>query len=84
MLDWGHRLVLRNVDKGRDTRSSPALDNLLATGLVREHEGTYAVTPAGKAALKATKATKLERIGWPVVWGCLVIVAVASVIELLT
>ena len=67
-----------------DARPSPALDNLLATGLVRENEGAYAVTPAGKAALAATKATKLERIGWPVVWACLAIVALASVIELLT
>ncbi len=83
MLDWGHRLVLRSVANGGHARPSPALRNLEAAGLVRAHERMYEITDEGRAALAASKATKLERIGWPVVWICLFIVAVASVIELL-
>jgi hypothetical protein len=85
MLDWGHRIVLRSVAGGGHTRPSPALHHLEAAGLVRasENERTYEITDEGRAALAASKATKLERIGWPVVWICLFIVAVASVIELL-
>jgi hypothetical protein len=83
MLDWGHRLVLRSVAKGGHVRPSPALTNLEAAGLVRARENAYEVTDAGRVALAASKATKLERIGWPVVWICLFVVAVASVIELL-
>jgi hypothetical protein len=83
VLDWGHRLVLRSVARGGDVRPSPALTNLEAAGLVRAHERTYEITEEGRAALAASKSTKLERIGWPIVWGCLFIVALASVIELL-
>jgi hypothetical protein len=83
MLDWGHRLVLRSVASGGNVRPSPALTNLAAAGLVRAHGETYEITDAGRAALAASKATKLERIGWPVVWICLFVVALASVIELL-
>jgi hypothetical protein len=81
MLDWGHRLVLRSVAKGGHTRPSPALDNLLAAGLVARTEHG---TEAGRVALAATKTTRIERIGWPVVWVCLFVVALASVIELLS
>ena len=84
MLDWGHRLVLRSVAKGGHTRPSPALDDLIATGLVRRTEAGTEVTDAGRSALAATKTTRMERIGWPVVWVCLFIVALASVIELLS
>jgi hypothetical protein len=84
VLDWGHRIVLRSVARGGDTRPSPALENLIAAGLVRRTDAGLEVTPAGKVALEAAKATRLERIGWPVVWGCLFIVALASVIELLS
>jgi hypothetical protein len=83
MLDWGHKLVLRSVAKGGHVRPSPALINLEAAGLVRAHERTYEITDEGRAALAASKSTKLERIGWPIVWVCLFIVALASVIELL-
>ena len=84
MLDWGHRLVLRSVAKGGHVRPSPALTNLEAAGLVRARERTYEITDEGRAALDASKATKLERVGGPVVWVCLFIVALASVIELLS
>ena len=86
MLDWGHRLVLRSVAKGGHTRPSPALTNLEAAGLVREraNQRSYEITDQGRAALAASKSTKLERIGWPVVWVCLFIVALASIIELLS
>lgn len=83
MLDWGHKLVLRSVAKGGHVRPSPALNNLEAAGLVRAREDRYEVTDEGRVALAASKSTKLERIGWPIVWGCLFIVALASVIELL-
>ena len=83
MLDWGHRVVLRSVARGGHTRPSPALTNLEAAGLVRSEERTYEITDEGRAALSASKTTKLERIGWPIVWICLFIVAIASVIELL-
>ena len=86
MLDWGHRLVLRSVSKGGHTRMSTALTNLEAAGLVRVsgNERTYEITDEGRAALAASKSTKLERVGWPIVWICLFIVALASVIELLS
>ena len=48
------------------------------------NERTYEITDQGRAALAASKSTKLERVGWPVVWICLFIVAVSSLIELLT
>jgi hypothetical protein len=83
MLDWGHRIVLRSVANGAHTRPSPALTNLEAAGLVRAHGETYEITDEGRAALAASKSTKLEKIGWPIVWVCLFIVALASVIELL-
>ena len=86
MLDWGHRIVLRSVASGGHTRPSPALTNLEAAGLVRPsgNEHTYEITDEGRAALAASKSTKLERVGWPIVWICLFIVAVSSLIELLT
>jgi len=86
MLDWGHRIVLRSVASGGHTRPSPALTNLEAAGLVRPsgNERTYEITDQGRAALAASKSTKLERVGWPVVWICLFIVAASSLIELLT
>ena len=52
-------------------------------GHVRPRERAYEITDEGRAALAASKSTKLERIGWPVVWICLFVVALASVIELL-
>jgi hypothetical protein len=81
MLDFGHRTVLKSVASGRATRASPALANLVAAGLVRETGGRHVVTDAGRVALEAGKTTRVERIGWPVAWVCLVIVAVASVLD---
>jgi hypothetical protein len=83
MLDWGHRMVLRSVAKGGHDRPSPALTNLQAAGLVRPNDRFYEITDEGRAALAASKSTKLERIGWPFVWVCLFIVALATVVELL-
>ena len=75
--------MLRSVERGGHTRPSPALTNLEAAGLVRAHGDAYEITERGRAALAASKATRLERIGWPIVWICLFIVALASIIELL-
>ena len=63
MLDWAHRLKLRSVAGGDDDPESPALDNLLATGLVaRRGDGEgYEVTPAGRAALEAGEPGRGER-----------------------
>jgi hypothetical protein len=82
MLDFGHRVVLRSVAAGREPRDSPALANLVATGLVADVGDRHEVTEAGRIALAAGKTTRLERVGWPIVWVCLVIVAVVSVIDL--
>jgi hypothetical protein len=63
MLDWAHRVVLRSVADGDHDPESPALDNLLAAGLVArcaDGEG-YEVTPAGRAALEAGKPGRGER-----------------------
>jgi hypothetical protein len=83
VLDFGHRTVLKSVAGGRRTRTSPALANLVAAGLVREIDGRHELTDAGRVALEAGKTTRLERFGWPVVWVSLFIVAVASVLDLL-
>ena len=63
MLDWVHRLKLRSVAAGDDDPESPALDNLLATGLVarRAGDGGYEVTDAGRAALEAAEPGRGER-----------------------
>ncbi len=82
MLDWGHKVMLRSVAKGGAARPSPALDNLIATGLVRETETGHELTAAGETALAAGKVTRMERIAWPVAAVCLLIVALASVVEL--
>jgi hypothetical protein len=51
MLDFAHSLVLRGVDAG-DRDDSPALQRLVATGLVeRLPGGGLAVTAAGRVAL---------------------------------
>jgi hypothetical protein len=62
MLDWAHHVVLRSVEKG-DTDESPALDTLIATGLVRRRDSSegYDLTDAGRAALKAGRSSRLDR-----------------------
>jgi hypothetical protein len=84
MLDWGHRLVLRSVARDGSAAPSPALDNLIAAGLVRPTDNGHEITDAGKAALAAGKATRIERIALPVGAVCLVIVAISSLLELLS
>jgi hypothetical protein len=82
MLDFGHRIVLRSVASGKPPRDSPALNNLIAAGLVTIDDGRHELTAAGRFALEARKTTRLERIAWPVAVVCFVIVAVVSLIEL--
>ena len=82
MLDFGHRTVLKRVASGHSARPSPALTNLVAAGMVRETETGHDVTDTGRVALEAGKTTRVERFGWPVVWVCLFIVAVASLLDL--
>jgi hypothetical protein len=61
VLDQAHRLALRGVAEG-EAGDSPALRDLVATGLVAERaEGGYDVTSAGRAALGAGSA-RWERI----------------------
>jgi hypothetical protein len=90
MLDWAHRLVLRSVADGDDDPESPALDNLLATGLVArcsDGEG-YEVTPAGRAALEAGEPGRSERrfqtVALAVLAVCGAIILVGWTVDLLT
>ncbi|MBA3891949.1 MAG: hypothetical protein H0X64_15625 [Gemmatimonadaceae bacterium] len=84
MLDWAHSLLLRAVADG-DQDDSPALRNLLAAGLVeRRDDGTHAVTAAGQAALEAGEPSRAERVAWPVLGVCAVILLVATVAQWLT
>jgi hypothetical protein len=53
MLDAAHSLILRSVADG-DQDDSPALETLIATGLIaRGEDGRVVVTPAGRIALEA-------------------------------
>jgi hypothetical protein len=80
VLDFSHRLVLRAVDKGRGD-DSPALRSLVAAGLVaRSDGGGYIVTPAGEAALEASKPSRLEVSLWTVLGVCGGIVSIATII----
>ncbi len=65
MLDTPHTLVLRAVDSG-DAADSPALRNLVACGLVVEVPAPrrYEVSPQGRAALEASKPSRLA--GWAI------------------
>ncbi len=52
MLDFAHSLILRSVANG-DQDDSPALQTLIATGLVeRGDDGRVSITPAGRVALE--------------------------------
>ncbi len=84
MLDLAHRLTLRAVDEG-DGEDTPAMQSLLATGLVgRGVDGGYVVTPAGKAALEASKPGRLEVSLWTVLGVCGAIVSIATIVGWLT
>ncbi len=80
MLDFAHRLTLRAVGKGEGT-DNPAMQSLLATGLVgRGADGDYVLTPAGEAALEASKPSRLEVSLWTVLGVCGAIVSIATII----
>lgn len=79
MLDWPHRSVLRAVAEG-DTDASPALDDLVAAGLVQRTGDALEVTSAGHAALAASDGP-LEVWGWRLVAGGLAVYALASLGE---
>ena len=89
MLDFAHGLVLRAVADGDDDPESPALDNLLATGLVtRCADGAgYEVTPAGRAALEAGEPGRGERrfqtVAGAVLAVCGAIILVGWIVDLL-
>jgi hypothetical protein len=55
--------VLKDVARG-DTDTSPALEDLIATGLVARHADGLTVTEAGHTALKASEPDRLERIAY--------------------
>jgi hypothetical protein len=61
MLDWVHRLALTAVSRG-DADVSPALENLIACGLVTrsDNDGRLEITGAGRAALEASEPSRLE------------------------
>jgi hypothetical protein len=61
MLDWAHRHVLAAVANG-STDSSPALNDLVACGLVvaGPSPGTFELTSTGAKALELSKPSRLE------------------------
>ena len=65
MLDGVHKAALKWVADG-DPDSSPAVENLLAAGLIRPREGAqgWELTPSGTVALERSKKTKAERRWW--------------------
>ncbi len=80
MLDGPHRLVLRSVAQGDDDPTSPALDNLMATGLVARSDGVLRITPAGQAALAATVKKPWEKWALRIVAAGVVLLAVEQLL----
>jgi hypothetical protein len=81
VLDFVHRLTLRAAANG-DGDDSPAMRSLVATGLVvRGDDGGYAVTPAGRRALEASKPSRWEAVLWPVLAVCAAILVVSTIID---
>ena len=81
MLDSGHQLILRAVADGDADVASPALNNLLASGLVEERgDGRYAITAAGRVALEDDEPTRWERLVWPVLTICGGVLVVDAII----
>jgi hypothetical protein len=81
VLDFGHKLVLRSVAQG-DSDDSPALRNLVASGLVeRRDDGSCAVTAAGRVALEDDAPTRWERITCSVLCVALGIPGVSAVVD---
>lgn len=83
MLDFAHSLVLRSVQDG-DSDPSPALENLLATGLVEQGADGLIVTTAGQAALRATAPSRTELMLLRVAAAGGVIFIIASILGWLT
>jgi len=84
VLDWAHGTTLRAVANGKDAES-PALETLVATGLVeRKADGSLSVTAAGEVALESDKPTRWERIVWPVAGVVGTVFVVATVVDWLT
>jgi hypothetical protein len=84
VLDFAHKLTLQAVDKG-EGEDTPAMQSLLATGLVgRGGDGGYVLTPAGEAALEASRPSRVEtRLLW-VLCVCLGILSVIAIIGWVT
>ncbi len=61
MLDGPHRLVLRSVARGDHEDDSPALRNLMDTGLVERVGDVIRITPAGTVALRASEKTRWQK-----------------------
>jgi hypothetical protein len=85
LLDWAHRLVLQGVADGDDSQS-PALQTLVATGLVAydEPSGTHQLTEAGQAALEASKPSRSELTALGVMTLALLIFAVDAAVGWVT
>jgi hypothetical protein len=84
VLDFSHRITLRAARKG-EGKDTPAMQSLLATGLVgRSADGGYVLTPAGEAALEASKPSRLEMSLWWVFAVCVAMVAIATIIGWVT
>lgn len=84
MLDWAHGTTLQAVANGKDAES-PALDTLIASGLVeRGADGSLRVTAAGEVALESDKPPRWERIAWPVVAVVGAVYAVLAVVDWVT
>ena len=84
MLDWAHRVTLKAVDRGDPDPEAPALDDLIATGLVRREHGAYEVTDAGRAALRLGEPSRFDRISNRVLAVGMVILVAAYIERLVT
>jgi hypothetical protein len=78
VLDGVHRLVLRSVAQGDDDPASPALDNLIAAGLVERSGGSFRITPAGEAALAAGERKPWEKWALGIVAAGVVLLAIGE------
>ena len=80
MLDWAHSAILEAVARGDETDETPALDDLVAVGLVERVSGApHRLTPAGERALALGKPSRVERIAVRVMAVALVVFAIATI-----
>jgi hypothetical protein len=85
VLDWPHLWVLKAVSDGDQDCESPALRDLVATGLVEQRDdGSLIVTQSGRTALEVSKPSRVERVMWQVLTGCLGIIAIVAVVGWVT